>query len=38
VGGAGGAGAQVLTKGKQVKVPAESVLTFQLSRPIQLQR
>jgi len=28
----------VLTKGKQVKVPAESVLTFQLSQPIQLQR
>ena len=38
VGGAGGAGAQVLTKGKQVKVPAESVLTFQLSQPIQLRR
>jgi hypothetical protein len=38
LGGAGGAGAQVLTKGKEVKVPTESVLTFQLSRPIQLQR
>jgi hypothetical protein len=35
--GAGaGAGAQVLTHGDQVKVPAESVLTFRLERPLHL--
>lgn len=38
VGGAGGAATQVLTKGKEVKVPAESVLTFQVTTPIHLQR
>jgi len=38
VGGAGGAATQVLTKGKEVKVPAESVLTFQLDNPVHLQR
>jgi hypothetical protein len=37
VGGAGGAATQVLTKGKEVKVPAESVLTFQLENPVRLQ-
>jgi hypothetical protein len=35
-GGAAGAGAQVLTRGKSVKVPAESKLTFKLDRPLRL--
>jgi hypothetical protein len=30
----GGAGAQTLTRGKSVHVPAESVLTFRLERPL----
>ncbi len=35
--GAGaGAGAQVLTRGKTVKVPAESLLTFRLEQPLQM--
>lgn len=38
VGGAGGGATQVLTKGKEVKVPAESVLTFQLDRAVRLVR
>src|SRR5262249_41691528 len=33
--GAGGA-AQVLTRGKEVKVPAETVLNFNLDKPIRL--
>ncbi len=37
VGGAGGATAQVLTRGKEVKVPAESLLTFRLDQPLMLQ-
>lgn len=37
VGGAGGAAAQVLTRGKEVKVPAESVLNFKLDQPLTLQ-
>jgi hypothetical protein len=37
VGAAGGAAAQVLTKGKEVKIPAETVLNFQLNQPIELQ-
>ena len=38
VSGAGaGAGAQILTKGKSIKIPAESVLTFQLDRPLHVQ-
>jgi hypothetical protein len=37
VGAAGGAAAQVLTRGKEVRVPAETVLTFRLDEPIQLQ-
>ncbi len=37
VGGVGGATAQVLTKGNEVKVPAESLLTFKLDQPLQLQ-
>jgi hypothetical protein len=34
-GAAAGAGAQFLTRGKSVNVPAESLLTFQLSEPIR---
>jgi hypothetical protein len=37
VGAAGGAAAQVLTRGEEVRIPAESVLTFRLEQPIQLQ-
>jgi hypothetical protein len=37
VGAAGGAATQVLTKGKEVRVPAESQLTFKLDEPIMLQ-
>lgn len=40
IGAAAGAGAgtaaQVLTKGKEVKVPAETLLTFKLSGPMEL--
>lgn len=35
-GGAAGAGAQVLTKGSQVKIPAETVLQFKLNQDLQL--
>lgn len=35
-GAAAGAGVQVLTRGQQVKVPAESLLTFRLDEPLQL--
>ncbi len=38
LGGGAGAAAQVLTAGNQVKVPAESVLTFKLDSPLQLQQ
>lgn len=34
-GAAAGAGAQVLTRGRSVKVPAESLLTFRLQQPMQ---
>ena len=35
--GAGaGAGTQILTRGKTVKVPAESLLTFRLEQPIEM--
>lgn len=37
VGGAGGAATQVLTKGSEVKVPAETLLTFNLDQPITLR-
>jgi outer membrane lipoprotein SlyB len=37
VGGAGGAATQVLTRGKEVKVPAETLLTFKLDQPLRLQ-
>jgi hypothetical protein len=33
VGGAGGATAQVLTRGKSVQIPAESLITFRLTHP-----
>ncbi len=36
-GAAAGGTAQVLTKGKEVRVPAESVITFRLNQPLQLQ-
>ena len=36
-GGAAGAGAQVLTKGHDVKVPAESQLTFRLNQDLRLR-
>ncbi len=37
LGGGAGAGAQVLTRGKSLNVPAESVLTFKTDQPIYLQ-
>jgi hypothetical protein len=37
VGGAGGAATQVLTKGSQVKVPAETLMTFNLNQAITLR-
>lgn len=35
-GAAAGAGAQILTKGKSVEVPAETTLRFKLDRPLRL--
>ena len=35
-GAAAGGAAQVLTKGKEIRVPAESILTFRLNAPLQL--
>jgi len=37
-GAAGGGAAQVLTRGKEVRVPAETQLTFRLDRPLQLNQ
>lgn len=37
VGAAGGAGTQVLTRGSEVKVPAETILNFKLDQPVTLQ-
>lgn len=37
-GGAAGAGAQTVTRGRDVKVPAESLLTFRLERPLEVGR
>ncbi len=37
LGGGGGAAAQVLTRGKELNVPAESVLTFKSEQPIYLR-
>jgi hypothetical protein len=36
-GTAGGAGAQVLLKGKEVRVPAETILKFKLDQPLSFQ-
>jgi hypothetical protein len=36
-GAAAGGGAQVLTRGKEIRVPAESVLTFRLEQPMRLR-
>src|SRR4029077_10230860 len=36
-GTAAGAGAQTLLKGKEVSVPAETILTFELDQPVSLQ-
>jgi hypothetical protein len=38
IGGGAGAGVQVLTKGKEVKFPAETGLTIQLQAPLYLSR
>jgi len=35
-GAAAGAGAQMATRGRSVRVPAESVLTFRLERPVRI--
>lgn len=35
-GAAAGAGAQVLTRGKSIDVPAESLLTFRLTQPLRM--
>src|SRR5207249_4242514 len=37
-GGAAGAGAQVLTKGQAVHVPAETVLTYRLNSPLSVRQ
>jgi hypothetical protein len=37
VGAAGGAGVEVLNKGNDVRVPAETLLTFRLDKPVSLQ-
>ncbi len=36
-GGAAGGGVQAITKGKEVRVPAETVLTFRLDQPLHLR-
>ena len=35
-GAGGGALTQVLTKGGSIKVPSETVLTFQLDKPVKI--
>ena len=37
VGAAGGADVQVLTRGRDVQVPAETILTFRLDKAVTLQ-
>jgi hypothetical protein len=37
VGAAGGAGAQVVTRGRDIQVPAETVLMFRLDKAVTLQ-
>jgi len=36
-GGAAGAGAQVLTAGKSIDIPAETILTFKTAQSLQLR-
>ena len=36
-GAAAGAGAETLTKGKSIKIPAETVLTFRLEQPLHMR-
>jgi outer membrane lipoprotein SlyB len=36
-GAAAGGAVQVLTKGKEVRVPAETILTFKLDQPVRLE-
>jgi hypothetical protein len=36
-GAAGGAAVQVLTRGSEIQVPAETILTFELSQPLRLE-
>jgi outer membrane lipoprotein SlyB len=36
-GAAAGTGVQVLTKGEEIRVPAETVLNFRLDEPLQLR-
>ena len=36
-GAAAGAGAETLTKGKSIKIPAETVLTFRLEQPLHIR-
>ena len=38
IGAAGGAAAQVLTRGSEVRVPAETILTFRLDQPVRLSQ
>jgi hypothetical protein len=37
-GGAAGAGAQVLTRGPQIRIPPETMLTFRLNQPLEVGR
>ena len=37
VGAAGGAGVQMINKGKDLRVPAETLLTFRLDKPVSLR-
>jgi len=37
IGAAGGVGTEVLTKGKEVRVPAETLLNFKLDQDLRLQ-
>jgi hypothetical protein len=36
-GGAAGGGVEVLTKGREIRVPAESILNFRLDQPLELR-
>jgi hypothetical protein len=37
IGAAGGAAAQVLTRGETVRIPAETVMDFRLAAPLRVQ-